>query len=113
MVSYLDKGVVESLYKNNNKDKNIRHSLDDCFEYFLLAPPLGYLLEVTLGLQCSVHHGYMNNSGWYETYVYLYHDHEHKNPTIYQDHLDFWRYRGWSETYIHFSHNYQQLLRDY
>ena len=43
VVICLDRGVVACLYKNNNKDdfdEDRRQSLDDCFEYFLLAYPL-------------------------------------------------------------------------
>ena len=50
----LDWGVVACLYKgvvvcldNNNKDNfdvGIIHSLDECFEYFLLEPQLEYIL---------------------------------------------------------------------
>ena len=43
LVLLLDEGVVACLYKNNNKGGfyvDIRHNLDECFEYFLLTLPL-------------------------------------------------------------------------
>ena len=54
----LDKGVVACLYEfamacldtNNNKDDfdvDIRHSFDDCFEYFSLHTPCNTFLSET------------------------------------------------------------------
>ena len=42
VLSFLDEGVLAFLNKNNKDDFDvyIRHILDDCFEYFLLAHPL-------------------------------------------------------------------------
>ena len=51
VVGFFDEVVLE-LLDNNNKDNfyvDIKHSLDECFEYFIRARPLGYLLEVTFG----------------------------------------------------------------
>ena len=50
VVACLDKGVLASL-DNNNKD--------GFYVNFLLAHPLKYLLDETLGAQCLVHHGHM------------------------------------------------------
>ena len=112
VMEFLDKGVVSCLDKNNkdNFDVDIRHILDEFLENVLLAHPLEHLIEGTLVRQYIVHHGYMKKCGWYETYVELSHENEHKNPTIYQYQLDYGRERGWYETYIHFSHHHQQFL---
>ena len=42
MVTCFDEGMLDFLDKNNkdNFDVDIIHSLDDCFEFFLLAHPL-------------------------------------------------------------------------
>ena len=107
-LSCCDEGVVASL-DNNNKyyfGVDIIHSLDDYFTYFLLSPPFEWILEVTLGGKCIVHHGYMKEGGWSETYFHFSNYHEHKNPTIYQYHLDYGRERGWYDTYIHLSHHH-------
>ena len=86
MVECLDEGVVACLGEvvfryldNNNKgdfDVDIRHILDDCFRTFLLAHPLEYILEETLGGPRIVHCGYMKKVGWYETCVQIHHEHK-------------------------------------
>ena len=75
VLACLGEGVVECLYegvvacwdKNNNDnfDVDIRHSIDDCFNYFILAHPLKNILDGTLVGKCIFHHGYLNNGGWY------------------------------------------------
>ena len=67
----LDDDAVACLDKDNF-DVDIRHSLDNYFEYFLFSHPLGYLLDGAFGLQCILHHGYMKECGWYDTYVHFY-----------------------------------------
>ena len=115
VVELFDESVVTCFHMKNNKndfDLYIRNSLDDCFEYFLPAHPLEYIFEGSTDGKFIVHHGYMNNFGWTDTYVHFSHDHKHKNPTIYQDCLDYGKKRDWSETYIHFYHNHQHFLND-
>ena len=50
VVVCLDESVVAFLDKNNkeNFDVDIRNIFDECFEYFLLAHPLEYILEGNL-----------------------------------------------------------------
>ena len=71
---------------NNNKDDfdvDIRHSLDFCFNFPLLAHTLAYIFEVTLGVQCISHQGYLKEIFWYETNVHFSYDNEKKTPMIY------------------------------
>ena len=91
---------------------DIRHSLDECFEYFLFSHPLEHLLERTLGRKCTFHHGYMKEGGFSETRVHLYHDHGQENPTIYQSHLYYRMERDWYETYIHLYHHHQDFINN-
>ena len=86
--------------KNNRDDffVDIRHSLGDFFEYFLVTHPLELILEGTLSGKFIAHHGYMKNGGWSETHFHFYHDHEQKNSTIYQAQQDYVRERGLSGT---------------
>ena len=47
VMACLDEDVVEFLDKNNDNDfdMDIRHSLDECFEIFLLVHSLEYIIE--------------------------------------------------------------------
>ena len=45
-----DEGMVEFLDNNNKDDFDVG---------FLLANPLGYIIEITLGRKCIVHRIYM------------------------------------------------------
>ena len=78
LLAWLYEGVLACLYYNSNDGfcVDITHSLDVCFEIFLLAHPLEYILKRTLGGHSIVQHGYMNLIGWSETYVHFSHDHE-------------------------------------
>ena len=75
VMACLDEGVVECLDNKDNIDVDIRHRLDECFEYFILAPPLEHIIEATLGGQYIFHHGNMEEGGWSETCEPFYHDH--------------------------------------
>ena len=56
VVACLDDGVTKFLDNNNKGDFDVD---------FLLANPLEYLIEETLGGKVLVHHGHMKKIGWY------------------------------------------------
>ena len=100
VMAFLYKGVMVCFYKNNK----------DCFYVdFILAHPLEWRLEGTLGEKFIFHYGYMKKISWSETYAHFYHEHNYKNLMIYQARLNDGRERGWSKTYIHFSHHHQHF----
>ena len=70
VVALLDEGVFACL------DNNYR---DDFDVYFIHAHPLKNIPAEKLGGQCLVHHGYMNNIGWCDTYLYFCYQHKYKN----------------------------------
>ena len=58
---------------NNNKDY---FDVD-----FLLAQPLEYILEETLGGKCLVHNSYMHNIGCCDTYAHFCYNRNKKSKT--------------------------------
>ena len=44
---------------------------------FLLAHPLEYILDETLGGGVLAHHGYMQKIGWCENHVHFYYHHSY------------------------------------
>ena len=79
VVELLDDGVFSCL------DKNIKDYFD---VYFLLTPPLEYIIEETLGRKCLFRHGDMQKIGWYDTYSPFCYHNNYKNQMIYQYHLN-------------------------
>ena len=100
--SCLDEYVVAFFDKNNKDDFDVD---------FLFEHPLEYTIGETLDGQCLVHHGYMKNIGWSETYVHFYNYHTYKNMMIYQDHLNYGRETVWSATYIQFYHHHHNFIQ--
>ena len=82
MVVCLDDGVLACL---DNNDKDYFNA------YFIHAQPLEYILEENFGEKILVHHGFMQKTGWCDTYVHFCYRHNYKNQMIYHDHLNYGR----------------------